>query len=365
MQLTSLTLTNFKNIPEAALTFTAKINCLLGNNGMGKSNLLDAIHYLSLCRSFTAAPDSLAITQGQPFTMIQGQYIRASRPETLQLSITPGRRKVLRRSGKEYPRLSQHIGTFPIVMASPHDIDLIRGSGEERRRWVDIVISQTNPPYLQALQRYNSALEQRNRLLRAGIVDHLLYQAIEQQLALAATQIHSARSEWTAQLTPLFNHYYSLVADTAEQIDLSYTSHLNTNPDLLAHLDNARRHDEAVRHTTVGPHRDDIEFTILGMPLRRSGSQGQCKTFTIALRLAQYHFLHQATGIRPLLLLDDIFDRLDSQRVSRIIELVTTHDEFGQIFITDTNRTNLDHIISRAPQQHSLWHVDHGTFTPL
>ena len=322
MQLTSLTLTNFKNIPEAALTFTAKINCLLGNNGMGKSNLLDAIHYLSLCRSFTAAPDSLAITQGQPFTMIQGQYIRASRPETLQLSITPGRRKVLRRSGKEYPRLSQHIGTFPIVMASPHDIDLIRGSGEERRRWVDIVISQTNPPYLQALQRYNSALEQRNRLLRAGIVDHLLYQAIEQQLALAATQIHSARSEWTEQLTPLFNHYYSLVADTSEQIDLSYTSHLNTNPDLLAHLDNARRHDEAVRHTTVGPHRDDIDFTIGGMDAKAYASQGQTRTAALAVKLAEVEIFIELAGEYPVLILDDVMSELDLPRRQKLLKRV-------------------------------------------
>ena len=366
MQLTSLSLTNFKNIAEASLSFSGKINCLLGNNGMGKSNLLDAIHYLSLCRSFSGVADSLVMRRGEDFAMARGLYLRRGQQEEIQLGMARGKRKSLRRGGKEYPRLSEHIGAFPLVMAAPQDMDLIRGAGEERRRWMDMVISQTDRPYLEALMRYNSALEQRNRLLRAGIVDYLLYEAIEQQLGASAAYIHAARSRWVDELCELFHGYYRAVAGTDEEVSITYRGSLDASPDhtLQPLLDSARRHDEIVRHTSVGPHRDDIELTIDSMPLRRSGSQGQCKTFTIALRLAQYHFLHRATGIKPLLLLDDIFDKLDSSRVERIVSLVTS-DDFGQIFITDTNREHLDHIIAHAGSDYRLWIVDRGSFTPI
>lgn len=365
MQLLHLSLTNFKNIAEASLDFSPKINCFLGNNGMGKSNLLDAIHYLSFCKSFSGMTDAMLLRRGEDFLTARASYLRRDTPEELTLGMARGKRKSLRRGGKEYTRLSDHIGTFPLVMAAPQDIDLIRGSGEERRRWMDMVISQSDRRYLDALIRYGSALEQRNRLLREGSVDHTLYEAIELTMEMAADYICRARQLWTQTLAGLFSRYYHAVAGDGESVEIAYRNSTAESgaATLGAALDSARRHDEIVRHTSVGPHRDDIEMTLDGMPLRRTGSQGQCKTFTIALRLAQYDFLHRATGLRPLLLLDDIFDKLDRERVGRIMRLVTS-DEFGQIFITDTNREHLDDIMSNTGGDYRMWSVAGGCFTP-
>ena len=369
MRLDSLSLTNFKNIAEARLEFSPKINCFLGNNGMGKSNLLDAIFYLSFCRSFSGVTDAMLLRRGEDFAMARALYTRRDATEELTLGMARGRRKSLKRGGKEYARLSEHIGLFPIVMSAPQDIDLIRGAGEERRRWMNMVISQSDKRYLDALMRYNSGLEQRNRLLRAGIVDHTLYEAIEMALSASATYIHEARTRWVDELSRLAGNYYTAIAgDGSENVNLHYKGSLDSpeagdEHSLAKLLDNARRHDEMVRHTSVGPHRDDIEITLDGMPMRRTGSQGQCKTFTTALRLAQYDFLRQSSGLRPLLLLDDVFDKLDAARVERIMTLVTG-EEFGQIFVTDTNRKHLGEIMAHTPGHYRLWTVDNGTFTP-
>ena len=365
MQLDSLTLHNFKNIPEASLEFSPKINGFLGDNGMGKSNLLDAIHFLSFCKSFTGVTDAMMIRSGEEFAMARGHYTRNGVAEELSLGLATGRRKTLKRGGKEYTRLSEHIGSFPLVMAAPQDTDLVRGAGEERRRWMDMVISQGSRAYLEALIRYNTALEQRNKLLRDGCVDHNLYDAVELQMDFAAEIITSQRLSWAARLQEIARRFYTAIAgEGSETITLSYDSPSSRPGGLKALLDEVRRRDETVRHTTVGPHRDDIEMMLNGMPMRRTASQGQCKTFTTALRLAQYEFLREASGMRPLLLLDDIFDKLDATRVERIISLVTA-DNFGQIFITDTNRTHLDEIMSRTGGDYRLWLVDHGTFKDI
>lgn len=366
MRLCHLSLTNFKNIAEASLDFSPKINCFLGNNGMGKSNLLDAIHYLSFCRSFTGMTDTMLIRRGEDFATARATYMRRDTTEELTLGLAIGKRKSLRRGGKEYTRLSEHIGTFPIVMAAPQDIDLIRGTGEDRRRWMDMVISQSDRRYLDALIRYNAALEQRNRLLREGIVDHTLYEAVEIPMDMVAGYIAETRTKWVGRLAGLFSRYHSAIAASTEEVAIAYRDSVAraSAASLSEALDSARRHDEIVRHTTVGPHRDDIDLSLDTMPLRRSGSQGQCKTFTIALRLAQYDFLHQASGLKPLLLLDDIFDKLDRDRVERIMRLVTSY-EFGQIFITDTNRKHLDDIMSHTGGDYRLWTVDNGQFTPV
>ena len=354
MRLEELSLTNFKNIPSARLELSGKVNCFLGNNGMGKSNLLDAIYFLSFCKSFTGVTDRMAITRGEDFAILKGRYERKGAEEELLLGLTPGRRKSLKRGGKEYTRLSAHIGSFPLVMAAPQDVDLIRDSGEERRRWMDMVISQSDPVYLDSLIRYGKGLEQRNRLLRE----------VETMMELSAEYLHEARARWTERLTALFSRHYAAVAGPGEEVALTYESHLNPpGSTLRGLLDSARRHDEIVRHTSVGPHRDDIAMTLDGMPMRRTGSQGQCKTFTTALRLAQYDFLREATGMRPLLLLDDIFDKLDATRVERIMELVTSSADFGQIFITDTNRKHLDEIMARTGSDFRLWSVEEGSFT--
>ncbi len=364
MQLTSLSIDNFKNIKRARLEFSSKINGLLGNNGMGKSNLLDAIHTLSFCKSFTGVTDAMLITRDEDFAMLKGNYLRRDTDEDLTMGLARGRRKTLKRKGKEYQRLSEHIGTFPLVMVSPADIDLIREGAEERRKLIDMVISQSDPRYLDALIRYGRALEQRNRMLREGTVDHTLYDAVEMAMEMSASYIVESRREWVSKLTPIFERHYRRISGGNEMPQLNYSTRMADGVTLAELLDRERRHDEIVRHTSVGPHRDDLELTLDGMEMRRTGSQGQCKTFTIALRLAQYEFLGKATGMRPLLLLDDIFDKLDADRVERIMEIVED-PAFGQIFITDTNRTHLDEIVNRTAVDFRLWEVTSGNFSPI
>ncbi|MBO5457008.1 MAG: DNA replication/repair protein RecF [Muribaculaceae bacterium] len=366
MLLKQLSLTNFKNIADAGLEFSEKVNCFLGNNGMGKSNLLDAIYFLSFCKSFSRVNDRMLIRRGEDFSIVRGDYIRKGVDEELMLGLSSSKRKTLKRGGKEYDRLSSHIGSFPLVMVAPQDIDLIRESGEERRHWMDVVISQSDAVYLDNLIRYTRALEQRNRLLREGCVDPNLYGAVEIMLDMSGSYIHDVRAAWIEKLSVIFDRYYTAIAGVSgEHVSLAYQSQLNReNTGMQTLLDEARRHDEIVKHTSVGIHRDDIDMQLDGMPMRRTGSQGQCKTFTIALRMAQYEFLHSSTGMRPLLLLDDIFDKLDATRVERIMELVTD-DSFGQIFITDTNRTHLDEIMSRTGGDYRLWNVENGCFTPI
>ncbi len=366
MILTHLKICNFKNIAEAELDFSPKVNCFLGNNGMGKSNLLDAIYYLSFCKSFTGMTDQMLMKRGEEFTMLNARYMRRDVEEELAMGMARGKRKSLKRGGKEYQRLSEHIGAFPLVLSSPHDIDLIRGTGEERRKLIDMLISQGDSLYLDNLIRYNRALEQRNKMLRDKINDPNLFTAVEIQLDMAAAYIHATRAKWIESLSEIFDRYYSAIGGDSEHVTLTYHSSLATEgmASLADALDHARRRDEALGHTTVGPHRDDIDMTLDGMPMRRAGSQGQCKTFVIALRMAQYDFLRDISGMLPMLLLDDIFDKLDASRVERIMSIVTGNG-FGQIFVTDTNRTHLDEIMTRTSGDYRMWLVDSGLLNPM
>lgn len=365
MQLLELSLCNFKNIEEANLQFSPAVNCLTGNNGMGKSNLLDAIHYLSYLRSFSGAPDALVVKNGTPYMTARGKYMRRGTPEEITLGLMAGKRKTIKRSGKPYKRQTEHIGLFPIVMSAPSDADLIRGSGEERRRWVDMVVSMGSPSYLEALMRYNRLLEQRNRLLRDHVVDHTLYQAVEIPLVDAARYVADARLNFVRRLQPLVELHYGAIADADEAPLLAYSSPLaDPQASLQEMLDSARRHDEIVGHTSVGPHRDDFLMSLQGLPMRRAASQGQAKTFTLALRLAQFRFLADATNVTPILLLDDIFDKLDASRVEKIMQLVSA-DGFGQIFITDTNRAHIDTILQELRGDNRLFCVSNGRFTNI
>ena len=253
MILRHLSITNFKNFEEARLEFSPKVNCFLGNNGMGKSNLLDAVYYLSFCKSFTGMTDSMVMRRGEDFAILKGNYLRRGAEEELVLGMSRGKRKSLKRGGKEYDRLSSHIGAFPLVIAAPIDIDLIRGAGDERRRLMDMVISQSDPVYLDNLLRYNRALEQRNRLLRDHSVDHNLYMAVELQMDMAATYLHNARSRWVETLTEIFNTFYHAIAGEGENVTLRYISTLSSpGASMTSLLDSARRHDEIVGHTRWG-----------------------------------------------------------------------------------------------------------------
>lgn len=366
VQLTRLHITNFKNIAEADLSFSPNINALLGDNGMGKSNLLDAIYYLSFCKSFTSLPDAGIVRAGETFTMMQGDYLRRGTEEQVAFGYAAGKRKSFKRGGKEYSRLSQHIGLFPLVLVSPADMELVGGGTECRRKFIDMLISQTDATYLNHLIRYNSALQQRNRLLRDHIADPNLYLAVEMTMEMSAEYITNARREITQRLRDTFIRHYRDIARTQETPGIEYRSALDMSGRRYCELlDESRRRDEIVGHTTTGPHRDDLELTLDGMAVKNTASQGQSKTFTIALRLAQYEFMHEATGMRPLLLLDDIFDKLDSRRVANIVEIVN-RDIFGQIFITDTNRDHLDSIMSAMTgADYSLWNVSSGKFEPI
>ncbi|MDO4511273.1 MAG: DNA replication and repair protein RecF [Bacteroidales bacterium] len=361
MKLNSVSILNYKNIAEANLSFSPKVNCLIGNNGMGKTNVLDAIYYLSFCKSSTGQTDSSVITHQADMMLLQGHYTRRDVDEDVSMGMQRGKRKVARRGGKEYKRLSQHIGLLPLVMVSPSDWDLIRGAGEERRRLMDMIISQGDQEYLNAIIAYAKAVEQRNAMIKREFRDPILYETVEHQMAQTATFIHAARKRWIEAFEPIFMRYYSAIAGDGETVHLSYKSHLN-EATMLEHLAATRERDFIIGYTTRGVHRDDIELLLGEYPMRKTGSQGQCKTYTIALRLAQYEFLKAHTAATPILLLDDIFDKLDAKRVESIIEIVSA-DRFGQIFITDTNRTHLDEIVRRVSGDFAMFGVENGVCT--
>ena len=359
MILESISILNFKNIEEAALQFSPKVNCFIGNNGMGKTNVLDAVYYLSFSKSYANLVDSLVVRHDADFLMVKGQYLRRGEEEEVSISLQRGKRKSLKRNGKEYKKLSEHIGLLPVVMVSPMDWELIRGVGDERRRLMDMIISQSNAQYLAALITYGKAVENRNAMIRQGYRDVILFETVEEQIVRAGEYIHECRKNWVNEFSPIFMQYYGAISGSAEQVHLSYKSHLEDMPmrELLAAN---RERDFVIGYTTRGVHRDDIELMLGEHSMRKTGSQGQCKTYTIALRLAQYDFLKRAGGVTPILLLDDIFDKLDAARVENIISMVSNGDNFGQIFITDTNRTHLNEIIRQVGGDYRIFEVVGG-----
>ncbi|MCM1377973.1 MAG: DNA replication and repair protein RecF [Clostridium sp.] len=365
MVLRNIEIINFKNIAETSLEFPAGVNCILGDNGMGKSNLLEAIHFLCLARPMSSIPESALLRHGTDLMSVRGDFVADNgSDENVRIGIVRGKGKSLKRNGKEYDRLSRHIGAFPIVSVTPRDSELVSGSGEERRRLTDMVISQSNPAYLNALVRYNRSLESRNRMLRAGMRDPILYESVETGMEESAEIVSSARRRWVERIAPVAGKYYSLIAGDNEVASLSYKSVVNdtTLHDVLAR---SRGKDTALGYTSQGIHRDDLYMSLDGYSMRRLGSQGQVKTFVLALRLAIFDFLKETGGMTPLLLLDDIFDKLDSGRVGRIMQLVSSADNFRQIFITDTNRQHLDEILSFIEGDRRLFGADNGQFRIL
>ncbi len=365
MRLDSIDILNFKNIAEARLEFSPRVNCLLGLNGMGKSNLLEAIHFLSMARPIRSVPESALIRHGSDMLMVKGTYTSDSGAlESVSCGIVKGKGKTLRRNDKEYQRISEHIGKFPIVTVTPADSEIVTGSGEVRRRLMDVVISQAEPSYLSRLIRYNRGLESRNKMLRAGVNDRILYESVEAGMAEAASGIHEARRRWTEDILPDFARYYSRISDDAEKASLSYRSVLNERG-LQEVFDAEHPRDLALGFTSAGVHRDDLSTRLGDYSMRRLGSQGQVKTFTIALRLAIFDYLRRKGGVTPVLLLDDIFDKLDADRVGRIITEVSGSDNFGQIFITDTNREHLDETLRGIRSESRLFEVEDGRFSEI
>ena len=359
MTLENLTIVNFKNLTECQLDFSPNINCFIGNNGMGKTNVLDAIYYLSFVKSCTNVGDQLVVNHDADYMMLRGKYMRGGEPLEIAMAYQKGKRKTLKRDGKEYKRFSQHIGLLPLVMVSPMDWDLIRGASEERRRLMDQIISQGNNEYLSHLIRYNKAVENRNSLIRQGYRDAILFETVEHQMVESATVIHRERMAWIERFTPIFLRYYSAIAGAGEQVEIRLSSHLN-DASMAQILEQTRERDMVVGYTTRGVHRDDIDLLLNGHSMRKVGSQGQCKTYTIALRLAQYDFIKANNAVMPILLLDDIFDKLDAKRVESIVNVVNDN-QCGQIFITDTNRTHLDDIIHTLHSGYKIFTVENGT----
>ncbi|MBD5189103.1 MAG: DNA replication and repair protein RecF [Bacteroidales bacterium] len=362
MQLNKIDILNFKNIQEARLDFSPGVNCFLGMNGMGKSNLLEAVYFLSMSRPLHSLPEAALIRHGEEMLMVKGDYLTdAGGDENVSCGIVKGKGKTLKRNGKEYTRISEHIGKFPIVSVLPSDSEIVSGSGENRRRLMDMVISQADPLYLAWLIKYNRSLESRNKMLRAGVRDTLLYESIESGLCAAAAEIHASRKRWTEEIRPVFERYYSMISGDAERASIKYKSVLNET-DMQHALNSARQKDVVLGFTSQGVHRDDLQTGLGDYSMRRLGSQGQVKSFTIALKFAIFDYLRQGGNQTPILLLDDIFDKLDSSRVGRIMEAVSGEGGFGQIFITDTNREHLDETISSIRSESRLFEVKDGEF---
>lgn len=364
MQLKTLSILNYKNIPEAELAFSPKINCFIGDNGMGKTNLLDAIYYLSFCKSHSNSIDSQNILHDADFFMIQGHYDFDGVPEDVYCGMKRKQKKQFKRNKKEYERLSDHIGLFPLVMVSPDDNVLISEGSEERRKFVDGVISQYNRNYLQHLLSYNNALRQRNALLKLEeMADVSLYEIWEEQMAEYGRLIFEERKKFINEFIPIFQEIYHRISGGHEQISLTYTSQYNDR-DIAQSMKQTRDRDRILGYSTQGIHKDELDMLLDGYPIKRVGSQGQNKTYLISLKLAQFYFLKRAHNFAPVLLLDDIFDKLDSKRVTEIIHLVSG-ETFGQIFITDTNREHLDMILAQLEQPASLFLVNNGEILKL
>lgn len=364
MWLKRISILNYKNLEQVELSFSRKMNCIIGKNGMGKTNLLDAVYYLSFCKSATNPIDSQNICHNQEFFVIQGFYeTDLQEPEEVYCGLKRKQKKQFKRNKKEYTRLSDHIGLIPLVMVSPSDSLLIAGGSEERRRFMDVVISQFDREYLDALIRYNKALMQRNTLLKSDVdPEEELMVVWEEMMASAGSIVYQKRKAFIDEFIPVFQSYYAHISQERERVTLAYESHASQG-DLLQQIKGSRQRDRIMGYSLKGVHKDDLIMQLGGFPIKREGSQGQNKTYLIALKLAQFDFLKR-TGSQttPLVLLDDIFDKLDASRVEQIVKLVAG-DSFGQIFITDTNRDHLDKILKKIKGDYTLFEVDNGTVT--
>ena len=363
MIIRKLSVLNYKNISQAEIKFSDKTNCFFGNNGMGKTNLLDAIYYLSFSKSHLNTPENRLVRNEEELCVVQGEYDYDGKAEDIFCAIRRGQRKQFKRNKKEYERLSEHIGLLPLVIVSPADSDLISGGSDERRRFVDMIISQYDKQYLHSLIQYNKAMTQRNAMLKERSNDASLYDVLEMQMGTYGQQIYEKRRLFIDMLIPMFNEYHRMICNTRDVVGLSYISQL-ANGDLLKMLHESRVKDMIVGYSLVGIHKDDVEMTLDEQLMRHTGSQGQNKTFLIALKLAQYSYIASKVETKPILLLDDIFDKLDSERVEKIINLVSG-DSFGQTFITDTNRKYLDRILETMEHDYTLFEVENGKVESL
>ncbi len=357
MFLRKLSLLNYKNFDTQNFEFDTKINCFVGRNGIGKTNILDAIYHLSFGKSYFNPIASQNIKHGTDFFVIDGVFEKDTREEKIICSLKKGMKKLIKRNGKPYERLSEHIGFLPLVMISPADRDLITEGSDMRRKFVDGVISQSDKTYLKTLINYNKVVAQRNSLLKYFAINHTFddktLAVYNEQLSTLGTDIFNKRVAFLEDFIPIFKEQYVTISGGSEIVDLSYDSKL-LKQNLLALLEGSIDKDRALQYTSTGIHKDDLSFEIEGYPIKKFGSQGQQKSFLIALKLAQFHFIKKQAKTTPILLLDDIFDKLDENRVAHIVTLVN-EENFGQIFISDTHAERTEKVVKSIHQSYQLF----------
>jgi len=363
MYLKKLALTNFKNYELNELEFSPKINCFVGNNGVGKTNILDAIHYLSLTKSFFNSIDSISIKHGEDYFIVRGTFVRDDEEDQIYCAFQKQKQKLLKRNGKEYKKLSDHVGRYPVVMISPADSALISEGSEDRRKFMNKIISQYSAEYLDSVLKYSKALQQRNKFLKdintSGNFDPDVLAIWDAQLVKYGSYVYNEREVLINELIPVFQEYYSLISSGKESVKLKYRSHLSEG-NFAETLQNSFNKDRYLEYTTIGIHKDDLLLEMNDFLVKSLGSQGQQKSYLVALKLAKFDYIKRKAGFSPILLLDDIFDKFDSERVEQIIRLVGNH-RFGQIFITDTHQNRLKDILSSHKTDYKLFRIaDNG-----
>lgn len=362
MHLSHLAISQFKNCQEASLSFSGNINCFVGRNGAGKTNILDAIYYLAFCKSYFNQTDSLNINHQSDYFALNGTFLRGDRTDHVQCIQRRNLPKKFSINKKEYDRLADHIGLFPLVMVSPYDRDLINDGSELRRKYLDGVISQFDHSYLDDLLTYNKALAQRNALLKksaeTGFFDRPMLQLYDAQMEQPANRIYHNRLAFLESFMPVFQHYYSWISEGRERVKIVYETTMS-QASFSQLMEQAFDRDKALRYTSAGIHKDDLDLQIDGYPVKKFGSQGQQKSYVVAMKLAQFEYTRQIKSIKPIMLFDDIFDKLDATRVQKIVELVG-NDSFGQVFISDTQPERIEAIFTQTSLDHRIFEVADG-----
>ena len=360
--LEKIVISDFRNIILQELEFSPNVNCVSGNNGEGKTNLLDAIYYLSMTKSAFALSDKFNFRHGTEEFSLSGLYrMENGLSSRFSVKMTSKGEKKMKRDEKQYGKVSEHIGVLPVVMVSPSDISMVSESGEERRRFVNAVLSQMDREYMTSLQQYNRLLLQRNKMLKEQDVDRGLLEVIDMRMSAFAEPVFQARKKFVEELTPIVQEYYKALSGDSEQVNIEYDSELS-KASLEQILAASYDKDRALKYTSAGIQRDDFLFKMNGHPIRRYGSQGQQKSFVVAIKLAQFDFNYKKIGHKPILLLDDIFDKLDDNRVSQLVKLVG-NDHFGQVFITDTQRQRIKLLMDNTIVNHKIFNVNKGIIT--
>ena len=362
--LEKIVISDFRNIILQELEFSPNVNCVSGNNGEGKTNLLDAIYYLSMTKSAFALSDKFNFRHGTEEFSLSGLYrMENGLSSRFSVKMTSKGEKKMKRDEKQYGKVSEHIGVLPVVMVSPSDISMVSESGEERRRFVNAVLSQMDREYMTSLQQYNRLLLQRNKMLKEQDVDRGLLEVIDMRMSALAEPVFQARKTFVEELTPIVQEYYKALSGDSEQVSIEYDSELS-KASLEQILAASYDKDRALKYTSAGIQRDDFLFKMNGHPIRRYGSQGQQKSFLVSLKFAQYELMKKNYGFAPVLLLDDVFDKLDMSRISNLLEMVASND-FGQIFITDSNKVRMEGIVDKLTQDRAYFDTSAGTFRRL